>query len=180
MHVGAKRMAIAGLLVAFSVVMVILSSVIETSSLFFIAAASFCVGVAVREWGLRYSLAFWAAATLLNFFVAPNKMYCVTFGAMGLYLWLSECLWKFIGDAEKLKYRTAKLWVGRYVCFNLMYIPVLFFFPKLIFTGKMNGLAATILFLAGQAVLYIYEMAYGYFQARIWGRLRVRLTEKRN
>ena len=49
MHVEAKKMATAGLLVAFSVIMMILSSVIESSSLFFIAAASFCIGSVVRE-----------------------------------------------------------------------------------------------------------------------------------
>ena len=62
MHVGAKKMATAGLLVAFSVVMMLLSSVIESSSLFFIAAASFCVGIAVREWGLRLGFAFLIAS----------------------------------------------------------------------------------------------------------------------
>ena len=58
MHVNAKKMATAGLLVAFTVIMLVLSSVVETSSLFFLAAASFCVGISIREWGLRYGFAF--------------------------------------------------------------------------------------------------------------------------
>ena len=45
MHVKAKNVATAGLLVALTVIMLVLSTVIESNSLFLIAAASFCVGV---------------------------------------------------------------------------------------------------------------------------------------
>ena len=78
MHVSGKKIAISGLLVAFSAVMLILSSVIETNSLFLIAAASFCVGIAIREWGIRFGMGFLIASTLVNVFVAPNKFYCLT------------------------------------------------------------------------------------------------------
>lgn len=178
MHVGAKKMATAGLLVAFSVVMMLLSSVIETSSLFFIAAASFCVGVAVREWGLRLGFAFLIASVILNFLLTPSKLYCFTLGGMGLYIWASEWLWNRIADAKKLKHRTALLWMGKYVIFNLFYVPVLFLAPQILFTGKINGLSAIILLLSGQAALFIYDVAYRYFQAQIWGRLRGRLLQK--
>ena len=178
MHVGAKKMATAGLLVAFSVVMMILSSVIETSSLFFIAAASFCVGVAVREWGLRLGVVFLIASVSMNFLVAPSKLYCFTLAGMGIYIWASEWLWKRIADAKRLKHRVAALWVGKYVIFNLLYVPTFFFAPQILFTGKMNGLGAIILLLFGQAALFIYDVAYRYFQAQVWGRLRGRLLQK--
>jgi len=178
MHVGAKKMATAGLLVAFSVVMMLLSSTIESSSLFFIAAASFCVGIAVREWGLRLGFAFLIASVVLNFLVAPSKLYCFTLAGMGIYIWTSEWLWNRIADARELKHRLAVLWIGKYVIFNLLYVPVLFFAPQILFTGKINGLSAVILLLCGQAVLYIYDVAYRYFQAQIWGRFRGRLLQK--
>ena len=166
MHVGVKKMATAGLLVAFSVVMMVLSSVIESSSLFFIAAASFCVGVSVREWGLRMGFAFLIADVLLNFFVTPSKLYCFTLAGMGLYIWISEWLWNRIAESETIKQRRALLWIGKYLVFNLMYIPTLFLAPQLLFTGKMNGLAAIILLLCGQGVLFVYDSAYRYFQAQ--------------
>ena len=178
MHVGAKKIAAAGLLVAFSVIMLVLSSVIESSSLFFIAAGSFCVGIAIREWGATFGFGFLVSSTILNLFLAPNKIYCFTFGAMGLYLWLSEMLWEKIAAVEAMSHRTLKLWIGKYVIFNLIYAPILFFAPKLLFTGKMNGLAAIILFLLGQVVFPVYDVAYRYFQGRIWGALRVRLFER--
>ena len=45
MHVNAKKMAFTGVLAAFAVILLVLSAVIETSSLFLIAAAAFCVGI---------------------------------------------------------------------------------------------------------------------------------------
>lgn len=178
MHVDAKKMATAGLLVAFSIVMMLLSSTIETSSLFFIAAASFCVGVAVREWGLRLGFAFLLASTILNFFIAPSKLYCFTLAGMGFYIWASEWLWNRVADAKRLKHRVAVLWTGKYAIFNLLYVPVLFFAPYLLFTGKMNGIGAIILLLLGQVALFVYDVAYRYFQAHIWGGLRGRLLQK--
>lgn len=180
MHVKAKQIATAGLLVAFTVIMLVLSAVIETNSLFLIAAASFCVGIAIREWGLIFGAGFLVASTILNVILAPNKLYCVTFACMGLYLLLSEFLWKRIAEKKVMAHRTVKLWVGKYIIFNLMYIPILFFAPKLIFTGKMNVLAAIILFLLGQIVLLVYDVAYRYFQSNIWGRVRLRFIDKRN
>lgn len=175
MHVNAKKMATAGLLVAFTVVMLVLSSVIETNSLFFIAAASFCVGIAIREWGLGLGFVFLVASVALNLLVTPNKLYCITFAAMEIYLFLAEWLWERIAVSKEMSHRTVKLWCGKYLIFNFMYVPVLLIFPSLIFTKEVTGTMAIILFLVGQVALWIYDIAYRYFQARIWGRLRVRL-----
>ena len=150
MHVDAKKIAISGVLAAFSAVMLILSSVIESSSLFFIAAASFCVGISLREWGVRFGTCYFVASALVNFLVAPNKMYCFTFSAMGLYILLSEILWEKIAEKETLKNRTRWLWIGKYVIFNMLYMPVLFVFPELLFAKNIPDMGYLILLLAGQ------------------------------
>lgn len=178
MHVGAKKMATAGLLVAFSVIMMLLSSVVETSSLFFIGAASFCVGIAVREWGLKLGFAFLVASTGLNFLVVPSKLYCFTLAGMGIYIWLAEWLWEKLAGSEKVKNRMVVLWIGKYFIFNLLYVPTLFLAPRILFTGKINGLSAMMFLFLGQAVFYIYDMAYRYFQAQVWGRFRGKLLGK--
>lgn len=175
MHVKGKKIAMAGLLVALTVVMLVLSSVIETNSLFLIAAASFCVGIAVREWGNGFGAAFLLASVMINLFVAPNKFYCITFAGMGIYLCASEFLWDKIATASHLRHRNAALWLGKYLIFNLMYVPVLFLAPQFIFTGKMNGLAAAMLLVVGQAVLFVYDQAHRYFQVYIWGKIRKKL-----
>ncbi len=178
MHVKTKHIATAGLLVAFTVIMMILSTVIETNSLFLIAAASFCVGVAIREWGLPLGFCFFVAAVLLNLIVTPNKFHCITFAGMGVYIWLEEWLYRRLADKANCNHRMVWLWLGKYVIFNLMYVPALFGFPKLLFTGKINGLAAVLFLLAGQAALLVYDVAYRYFQGKIWGRLRKYLIKE--
>lgn len=170
MHVNAKKMAVAGLLAALSAVMLVLSSVIETNSLLFICVASFCVGIAIREWGVSFGAAFLAASTLINVLVAPNKFYCMTFAAMGIYLLLSEYLQK------KMK-RTLTLWIGKYLIFNLIYIPALLFFQDLLFVRKVTGIVFVAFLLAGQVALVVYDRVYVYFQCVIWGKLRVRLLK---
>lgn len=169
MHVNAKKIATAGLLAAFSAVLVVLASVIESSSLFFIAAASFCVGIALREWGIGLGAGYLVASTFVNLIVSPNKFYCLTFAAMGLYLLLVELFGK------KGNRRTAVLWVLKYVIFNCMYLPALVFFQELFFTKKITGILWVVVFLAGQAALFVYDEAYRYFQRVIWGKLRGKL-----
>ena len=74
MHVKAKTMAFSGLLLALTVIFMVLGSVIETSTLFLLAAASFFVGIIIREFGLRIGAAFYAAGVILGFITAPNNL----------------------------------------------------------------------------------------------------------
>lgn len=158
MFLDAKKIAFSGLLSAFTVVLMYLSSLIESSSLFFIAAASFCVGIIIQKTNLAVGAAFYVASALLNFLVAPNKMHCITFAAMGLYILLTEWLWKKIADAEVMTNRNQKLWIGKYIIFNLIYIPVLWF------TKEFMGINVFILWAAGQVGIFVYDYAYRYFQ----------------
>lgn len=174
MLLDAKKVAFSGLLAALSVVLMMLSSVVETSSLFFIAAASFCVGIAIREWNLLWGVGFYIASVLLNFLLAPNKMYCITLAAMGLYLLLTEWLWRKIADAEKMANRKIKLWIGKYIIFNLIYIPAIWLMPNLFLAKEVSKNMRMILWIAGQAAILVYDYAYRYFQGTIWGRLRSR------
>ena len=65
MHVKAKQMAFGGFILAVTVVCMALGSVIETNTLFLLAAAAFFVGIVIREFGLRTGAAFYLAAILL-------------------------------------------------------------------------------------------------------------------
>lgn len=169
MHVKAKQMAMAGVMSAITVLLVYFGTIVESNTLFFLAAASFTIGVAVREWGLWMGIAFWSASVLLNLLLVPNKFYGMTFAGMGFYIWLSECIWKRFVD------RKVKLWMMKYIVFNLLYLPVLIFMPSLLFTRKMTKGLLVLFVLLGQVGLFVFEAAYEYFQRRIWGRLRIRL-----
>lgn len=172
MHVNAKKMAFMGVLAAFTVLLMILGAVIETSSLFFIAAAAFCVGIVLREWGTKAGSIFLAASFLLGLIVAPNRFYCLTFLAMGIYLVVSEILWNKVADSPKIQKKKLTVWIGKYVIFNILFIPVLLFFPSLILTKEIVGGMFWIVLIAAQIGLFIFDKAYLYFQIFIWGKLR--------
>jgi len=175
MYVGAKKIAISGLLAAFSVVMLILASMVETSTLFFLAAASFTVGITIREWGMKFGACYWVASVLINFLAAPNKFYCMTFAAMGLYILLSEYIWERIADGGYMAQRMTLLWLGKYLVFNLMYVPTVIFLGEILLPGQIEELGITIVILIGQPVLFVFDYAYRYFQSAIWGRIRIKL-----
>lgn len=177
MHVKSKQLSIAGLLAAFSAVLMVLSATIESSSLFFIAAASFCVGIVIREWGITFGVGYFTASFLVNLIVTPNKVYCATFAAMALYLLLSEGLWEKIAEKNDLKNRSLTLWIGKYVIFNMMYIPILIGFPNLIFAKEVGKSLMIIGFLAGQVAVFIFDQAYRYFQGVVWSKLRGKLIK---
>ena len=76
MHVNAKKTAVSGLLMALSVLLLVLSGVLDFSTLFFLAAAAFFVGIIIKEYGLGYGAAFFIGCTILGFLLAPQKLYC--------------------------------------------------------------------------------------------------------
>ena len=62
MHVNTRKLAVSGLLMAFDVVLIILSGIIDFNTLFLLAAAAFLVGVIIREFDLKYDwLSLWEA-----------------------------------------------------------------------------------------------------------------------
>ena len=97
MHVKARMTAFSGLLLALSVVCMALGSVIETNTLFLLAAASYFVGIIIREFGMKAGVAFYLADILLGFLVTPNKFYVISFAAMGFYILATEgsCLCQY-------------------------------------------------------------------------------------
>ena len=120
MHVKAKQIAFGGLLLAVTVVCMALGSVIETNTLFLLAAAAFFVGIVIREFGLRTGAAFYLAAVLLGLLVTPNKFYVITFAAMGFYILGIEAVWMFLAKRPQMGHRMGIYWFAKYVIFNLV------------------------------------------------------------
>ena len=175
MHVKAKTVALGGLLLALTVVFMALGSIIETSTLFLLAAASFFVGIVVREFGLKAGGAFYLAAVLLGFITAPNKFYVVTFSAMGFYIWGIEAVWRWLEKRSGMTGRHTVFWISKYVIFNIVYLPVVFIFRELLFARAISGMVMAGVVIGGQVCLFIYDRAYDYVQAHIWGKIRGRV-----
>ena len=175
MLLNAKKMAFLGLLLAVTVLLIVLSGVFEFNTLFLLGAASFGVGIAIRESSIRYGFGFYLAAILLGLILAPNKFYCITFAVMGMYLIIIEYAFdRLTGMKQKIN-RQKLYWLIKYAAFNIMYLPLLFFLPGLIYQGEISGIILMVMLLAGQAVLLVYDMAYRYFQSFLWGRIRKKL-----
>lgn len=167
-------MAFLGLLLAITLILIILSGVFEFNTLFLIGAASFCVGIALREYGMSLGIGFYIASIILGLLLAPNKLYMITYGAMGLYIVGREFAWTMIDRAKK-KNPIVIYWVLKYVIFNLIYIPIIIFMPKLIYQGTINTGLTIMLIIGGQALLFVLDKTYDYFQVNIWGKMRSRL-----
>lgn len=193
MHLNAKKIAVGGLMLAITEVCITLGSVIETNTLFLLAAASFFVGIVIRETSPASGGAFLLAGILLGVFIAPNKLYVVSYAAMGCYILASEVIWRILGriswtDGKRMPkqqeeaafvhagrirrivFRTAKCLV-----FNLMYIPMLFAFQNLLFGRELPAVMLALAIAAGQIGLLLYDRAYEYVQAKIWSPMRGRL-----
>lgn len=175
MHVNGKKMAVSGLLMAFSVVMIILSGVLDFNTLFFLAAAAFCVGIIIREYDMRLGAAFYAGSLILGVLLAPQKLYCITYAMMGAYVVLVEGVWRMLGKYPTIKKPKMLFAAGKFVIFNVMYIPALFLFPKLFFGGELSNMFYAAAVIGGQAALYLFDRAYEYFLIRMWENLRIKL-----
>lgn len=172
-----RKRAFLGVLLALTVLLIILSGVFEFNTLFLLAAASFGVGIAIRESGLSIGVVFYLGAVALGFFLAPNKLYCITFAAMGMYLLIREFAFEKLAHVT-WKNRTLLFYILKYVSFNLMYLPVIFLMPKVIYSGEINSQIYLLLVFAGQLVLFLYDWAYDSFQVAIWDKIRNKLNLK--
>ena len=86
MHLNTKKIAFAGIMLALTEVGIALGSVIETNTLFLLAAASFFVGIVIQEFGLKSGAGFLLAGILLAILLSPNKLYVVSYAFMGFYI----------------------------------------------------------------------------------------------
>lgn len=176
MHINAKRVAFLGILSAISVIFVVLAGVLESSTIFFVALGSFGVGIANREYGRGGMIAFFVASIALNFILAPNKLYCITYAGMCLYLLLTECAWEILDKRKGLPKKKTILWIIKFIIFNMMYLTALFIFPEVLFPSlTLSWWFFGLAILGGQVIFILYDMAYHYTQVVVWNKLRKNL-----
>lgn len=175
MHVSGKKLAFSGILMALTVVLMVLSGVLQFNTLFLLGAASFAVGIMIREYGLKLGFAFYIGSVLLGLILAPDKFHCITFAVMGCYVLVSEFAWIKIGKVCPNEKGKKIFWIVKYVVFNLLYLPMLFLVPQLLFAGEIKDSVLIGAVVLGQVILFIYDKAYMYFQGSVWGSFRKRV-----
>lgn len=175
MHVNAKTVAFSGLMLALTEGCIALGSIIETNTLFLLAAASYLVGIVIRETNLKVGAAFYFAGVLLGILIAPNKFYVCSYGAMGLYIWLIELAWDIIGKASKETNKKRLFWNIKILVFNLIFLAIVFVGWNLLGSKVMTWQILLGVICAGQIGFLIYDWAYNYVQREIWTKIRGRL-----
>ncbi len=169
MFLTAKKTAFAGMTLTVSFLLLLLGSVLEVSTLFFLAAAAFCIGIVIRELGLRMGAAFWAASILLGVLLAPNKFYVLTYGTMEGYLFLRETWWIFLERRQKSK---RSYFLGKAVIAQVVLLPLICLAPQLFYAGELTWPLRIGFLAAGEVFCLVADMAYDVFQRQIWGKLR--------
>ena len=56
-----------------------------------------------------------------------------------------------------------------------MYIPIVILFRDLLFAQAISDAVMAAVLAGGQAGLFIYDRAYDYVQAHVWGKMRGRI-----
>lgn len=174
MHVRAKFMAFGGLMLAMTVVFMMLGGIIESNTLFLLAAASYFVGIMIREAGIRTGAAFYLASVFLGILVVPNKFYVASYAAMGCYILAIEFVWLRMGKASGRYQKRGLFWLWKYMIFNLIYLPFLFGFQELLFFRSLSMPFLLGAVVAGEIGIFIYDKAYEYVQGVLWTRMRGR------
>lgn len=174
MHVRTRKLAFAGLMLAVTIVCLYLGNIIESNTLFLLAGASYFVGIVNREAGAKMSLAFYVGALILGFFVTPNKFYILTYAAMGLYILFNEWAYFKIRKKENIRRQSVAFWIVKYLVFNVMYLPGIWFFQKLLFARTLPVWMLTGVVAAGQIAFFLYDRAYEYVQGSLWNKVRNR------
>lgn len=160
---------------AVSMICMMLGSVIQTNTLFLLAAASYLIGIVLRECGGKTGVAFYVAAILLGVMLVPEKLYVGSYAAMGLYILLEDRFWVFLGKKEQLPNRKTWFFFGKWMIFNLIYLGALVGLRALVFGAGTTWMFRIGVWLAGQVLFFLYDRAYGYVQVQVWGKIRGRI-----
>ena len=186
MHVNAKKIAFGGFFLALTEIFLLMGSVIQINTLFLLAAASYFVGIMIREFDLLLGAAFYLAGVLLGLLLTPNLFYVCSYAAMGAYILAVEAVWRLLGtlgggkaerkdNSANNRRRIRFFWVAKFLTFNCMFFLIIFFFREFLFVGKMSTTMQAGTIVAGQIGWLLYDRAYEWTQANLWSRMRGRL-----
>lgn len=163
MHVNRTRaLAETALMAALSVVLLLLGTFISVNTLFFTALAAYLIGYSIQKHGLKYGGIQFAACVLLDVFVNPDKFHWILYLCLGGYLLVSEWVFRKANRAQEGRKKLRRQLIYNWILFNIIYIPLVFFFRELLFAGEIPG-GTLVLWLAGQIGWLVYDKAYRVF-----------------
>lgn len=182
LYLKSGEVAWGGIMMSVSVILIILASVIESSSLFFLAAASFICGIIQRKFSVKVSVLFAFGTFIIGLILAPDKLYCFTFMGFSVYVIVAEYFREKLNDSykkgdEKLIKRNTKIsFLVKFIVYHFLLALALFFVK--IFTGidissaapwikslaKVPVILVVVCIIAAEALWIIFDRAYVFFQ----------------
>lgn len=156
-----QRIAIGGLLTAFSTVMIILAGIVPSGTFTFPAAAGIIIGILSFTAGKSYAWASFFIVALLSFVICPNKEASLCFTLfLGFYPLAKELI-------EKLRLKPVQ-YVIKLLLFNAsavtIYFLLLFVFSMPEDSFEFFGISVPGLFLLALNVVFlIYDLAITMF-----------------
>ena len=84
LHLKSKQVAWCGVIMAIAVILQICAGVIETSSFFLLALASFLAGCVERKFDIKTAAVFCSGAVVLGVILAPQKLYVLHMQDFGI------------------------------------------------------------------------------------------------
>lgn len=180
LHVKSKQVAWCGIIMAITVILQIFAGIIETSSLFLLAAASFLAGCVERKFGVKTAICFSIGACLLGFILAPQKLYCFTFVGFCIYVLVAEFFrGKSLTDSAFSIKKHGTQYLIKGILYHLLLIAALFMSFKItgmeiIFSAdSMDRLKnmpvfviAAIGIFCAEVLWFVFDKAYIFFQER--------------
>ncbi len=185
LHLRSGHIAWCGVIMAISVILQISAGVIETSSFFLLAAASFLTGCIERKCGIKMAAGFSVGAVILGFILAPQKLYCFTYAGFCVYVLVAEYFRrkKELCQNSELKrnltYDLRVQYIIKGILYHILLIVAVFISVKIggfefIFSNefieKIKTTPLYIIIIAGiiavELLWLIFDKAYIFFQER--------------
>lgn len=172
--------AYVSIMTAMSVLLLIISGYIETSTLFFLAAASFLTGVVEHYYGIVPAVLHLLCTVVLGVFIAPQKLYCMTFLCFGIYVIIVEYIEQY-RKKHVYGWIIRLTWVIKGCVFETMLALILILYEYFIGISTMisddvleytgSGVILWVIIIACSQILWIvFDRAYIYFM-RKYGKL---------
>jgi len=158
-----KNIAYSGVLLALSIVLLMLSFVIPTNTLFFMGLASLPISIVIIEQGIKWGIIFYIASSVLSFLFMPDKVnwifYTFTFGIYGII--------KYFIERDRNIYIE---YILKLTTFNII-IGIGYFF-----LGKFTYVPLNIIsIIIAQIIFIIYDYAYGRFIDYYYNKIREKI-----
>lgn len=163
-----RKIAVSGLLLAVNQLFIVLASFIDVSSLTMLAVAAMVIGVAIFELDLKNGCIFFAASCLLGIILSPMKLYMISYGMMGAYVLVKECM-------DRWFYKRWNRWVllgSKLVLFNVYFIPLLVLLPDVLLApGEFEKMGIWI-WLMVQVIVVLADYLYDRILLLYYQRIR--------